>query len=499
MSDDDKNAIPAIVTVQSVDEVLAVGVEVGTRVYHVPPGQLVVGANARGDVPDDPEFAASIREHGVLQAISCYVRDGQLVVEMGQRRTVFATRVGLASVPVVVGPPPDEVRRLVEQVTENEHRTPLTTADRAGAVQQLSLLGLTAEQLVRRTRLPRVDVDHALAIAASPAATAAAAELPITLGQAAAIAEFDDEPDVVERLTLASSSAGFDHVVELAREDRRDRDDQQRVLDGLREDGIRVVESDCVHDENVRTLEWLHGRPGRPFAHADCPGHAAFVRHGGHYVDGRWEHEWHAEFVCTQASLHAVPSTPQPARAASLADEQARQDRAQVLARNREWRTATIVRRRWLAEFARGRTAPAEAERWIAATLLLERSGLSNEGQGVLERALLGQHRLLRDLVRRPDEQPAAETDAERVAQREGDVDALLGQLGRGSPRAALRFTCALLLAAWEARADVHVWRHPTREHRHYLGQMIAWGYPPADVEQLVMQLDLTEGNGTSW
>ncbi len=477
--------------VQSVAEVLAAGVEVGTRVYHVPPGQLVVGANARGDVGDDPEFAASIREHGVLQAITAYVDDDRLVVEMGQRRTVFAARAGLASVPVVVIPPPDEVRRLVEQVTENEHRAPLSTAERASAVQQLALLGLTAEQLVRRTRLRRVDVDHALAVAASTAATAAAAEHPISLEQAAAIAEFDDEAEVVEELAAAAAGGRFDHTVEYHRERRRDDAEIERINAELRAAGVQLLDDTARRGAGARQLSSLDLTPEK---HARCPGHAARPVQGGHHVDGRWENEWYPVYWCTDALAYG--HVKEPAKAASLVDEQARHDRAEVLARNREWRTATTVRRRWLAEFARGRTAPAGAERWIAATMLCERSGLDTAGHGVLERALLNQHRLLRDMLRRPDDPPASDADPERVATREADVDALLNQLDRASPKASLRLTCALLLAAWEARADVHVWRHPTPEHRHYLGQMIAWGYPPADVEQLVMQLDLTSTGG---
>ncbi|MDN5750294.1 MAG: ParB N-terminal domain-containing protein, partial [Pseudonocardia sp.] len=282
--------------VQDVTEVLAAGVEVGTRVYQVPPGQLVVGANARGDVGEDPEFAASIREHGVLQAISCYVDDGRLVVEMGQRRTVFAARAGLASVPVVVIAPPDEVRRLLEQVTENEHRAPLSTTERAAAVQQLALLGLTAEQLVRRTRLPRVDVDHALAVAASPAAAAAAEVHPLSLVQAAAIAEFDDEPDVVDELLADAASGRFDHTVEYHRERRRGDAEIERVNAELRAAGVQVLDDTARGAAGACVLSSLGLTAEK---HARCPGHAAQAMHGGHHVDGRWEHEWFPVYWCT--------------------------------------------------------------------------------------------------------------------------------------------------------------------------------------------------------
>ena len=47
-----------------------------------------------------------------------------------------------------------EIARTVEQVVENDHRTALPDADRVAAFEQLSLLGLSAAQISRRTRTP---------------------------------------------------------------------------------------------------------------------------------------------------------------------------------------------------------------------------------------------------------------------------------------------------------------------------------------------------------
>lgn len=58
-----------------------------------------------------------------------------------------------------------EVARLVEQWAENEHRAGLTGADRLNTIEQLSLLGVSAAQIAKRTKAARKDVDAALAIA----------------------------------------------------------------------------------------------------------------------------------------------------------------------------------------------------------------------------------------------------------------------------------------------------------------------------------------------
>lgn len=67
----------------------------------------------------------------------------------------------------------DEATRLVQQWAENEHRAGLSGADRLNTIEQLSLLGVSAAQLDKRTKAARKDVDAALAIAGSELARAA--------------------------------------------------------------------------------------------------------------------------------------------------------------------------------------------------------------------------------------------------------------------------------------------------------------------------------------
>jgi ParB family chromosome partitioning protein len=51
----------------------------------------------------------------------------------------------------------------------------------------------------------------------------------------------------------------------------------------------------------------------------------------------------------------------------------------------------------------------------------------------------------------------------------------------------SLVLAAALLLAAWEDKTGPHTWRNPSDDARRYLGQMIAWGYSPSEVEQLIL------------
>lgn len=475
-----------VVTTAEVLADLAAGTRVGTRVYQVPPGELVIGANTRVDVRLDPEFASSVAQLGVLQPVICHVDDDRLVVLMGQRRVLAAAAAGRARVAVVLVEPSDDVARVIDQLAENEARAPITTADRAAAMQQLALLGLPAGDIVARTALRRADVEHALAVAASPTAAAVAAEHPVDLEQAAAVAEFEDQPDVVEALVDAVHSGGFAHVVERAREDRHDRDEHTRIMGELTAAGVAALPDRPDYRGPARHLDELRIPVD---AHAGCGGHAAYPVHGDVVVDGHVERRWHPRFVCTDAARFRHLG-PEQKRDPSLIDEQARRDRALAAQRTRDWRISERVRRTWLRDFTRGRGPLPGAEQFIAATVVAHGA--------VLAEAALDGHRLLRALLYR-DLDAATSGDDVAPEVRRSERARLQEQLTTGQSRRAVRLTCALLLAAWDARTDERTWRTPRPEHAWFLGQMHTWGYDLSPVEQLATgQLELVDDDGTT-
>jgi ParB/RepB/Spo0J family partition protein len=158
------------------------------RVEQVDPAALLVDVNVRTETVADKDFVASVMDLGILQPIRAVrTADGTLRVETGHRRTLAAIAAGLATVPVLVVA--DErtddagtVERIVRQYAENEHRTGLTTVDRLGVVEQLSLLNVSAAQIAKRTRMKRPEVDQALAVTRSDLAKAASVRYDPDLG-----------------------------------------------------------------------------------------------------------------------------------------------------------------------------------------------------------------------------------------------------------------------------------------------------------------------------
>lgn len=288
----------------------------------IAPGDLLIDTNVRTDTALDKPFQASIKAHGVLVPIvGIEDEDGRVHVRSGQRRTLAATATATAAdldtVPVLVHPAgtPDEAVRIVEQMAENDHRTALNDADRRAAVEQLTMLGLSAAQIAKHTQRPRAEVDAAMTVTASQTATTALADAALTLDQAAVLAEFEEDPDVVERLMQAAQrGAGFDHVAQMAR-DERDRT--------AAEDAERARTTWVCLDPKT------HGhRRGHPFGGA-----------------------------------------PTTAPGGGMTDEQ-KAERREVIERNKQWDAAEVMRGEFIEQFAQGNTAPKGAETFVLRCLL---------------------------------------------------------------------------------------------------------------------------------
>ncbi|MFC0713656.1 ParB/RepB/Spo0J family partition protein [Cellulomonas biazotea] len=198
-------------------------VDAASTVEQVDPRTLLIEANVRTSVDLDPEFIASVRDLGVLTPVLVHRTADGLRVRAGQRRTLAAIEAGRDTIPVLVlDGDEDQVQRVVEQWSENHHRRALSVADDAAAFQQLSLLGLSAAQIAKRTKAKKSRVTTALAVGGSALASAAAARYDLTLDQAAVIAEFDDDPETVKVLTVAAvkEPGRFEHLAQRARDER---------------------------------------------------------------------------------------------------------------------------------------------------------------------------------------------------------------------------------------------------------------------------------------
>ncbi|MGW8568651.1 ParB/RepB/Spo0J family partition protein [Isoptericola sp. NPDC055881] len=452
-------------------QVLAEGVEFA----HLDPRTLIVGANVRTDADLSGEFIGSIKQHGVIQAIRVRREaDGSLTVLEGQRRTLAAIEAGRATIPAQIVTSDDdekarEARRIIEQLAENDHRADMRDTHRTAAFRQLSLeFGLTAGQIAKRTGTKKDQVAVTLKVAESKVAAAVQAKYDLTIDQAAVLAEFADAPETVKALTaVAVKEPGrFAHEAQRARDDRERAEQVAAAREALAAEGVAEVEAPSYDDKKVRSLSELrpsteadHGTDLTPEAHAECPGHAAYVR-------SRWS-SVSVVYVCTNWRTHGHGdkyASASPTKSGPMTDEQ-KAERRTVIENNKAWKSAEVVRREWLAEFAKRKTAPKGAAEYVARAIATDTYTLRRSGEGghPLACQWLG---------------------IEREPGCYGAEKALSAILAKVTPARAQHIALVLALAAREKETSTHTWRNPGGE-RGYLTALESWGYTLSDVEQI--------------
>lgn len=415
--------------------------EVGT-IVHVSPQLLLLQRNVREGKPD-PALVRSIKAVGVLQAITAVLTaEGELLVRYGERRTLAAIEAARESVPVyIVGADATdneaEVHRIITQRDENTHRTGLTTAEDVASVEQLAAFGLSAAQITKQARIKRADVESALTVAGSKIARAATERYEnLTLGQAAVVAEFEDDTETVKALVVAAHEGKFDHVAQRARNDRDDAQARADVRATLEAEGVRIIERTGAGA--ISPLSHLKATSDNadsptPDEHAQCPGHVAWLSTAWVRVDATgavteepqepqddadeatWEayeakrEDWWATtrqvqrpvaaYGCENPSTHghvdryASTETTSKPKAADMSEaerEKAKKERALVIENNKAWTAAETVRREWVASYAATKTPPKGTAAFLAVALCKDSSVASSVAGNVLASQWLG-------------------------------------------------------------------------------------------------------------
>jgi len=441
-----------------------------TAQLDVHPAALTLGPNVRLDATLDTGFVASIRERGVLEPIVCYPGEDGLVVQFGQRRCLAALKVERGSVPVFVVAPPEEVDRVTDQIVENDQRAELSISERVKGWEQLAAFGLSASAIAKRTGAKKTTVETGLKAVGSELASRASERWSfLTLDQIAAVAEFDTDAEAVKTIVASAKSGRFEHTVQRLRDDRAETDALAAVREQLAAEGVAVIQREDV----VWPMAQLDNHDIDVAEHAGCAGHAA-------YVATMWSDAGRIPdrvYVCRDvvAHGHVDPSSMKPGGGERTPmSEQDKAERRVTIERNKQWRSATTVRREWLHGFAARKTAPAGAEQFVATCLL--------NTDHTIRQGLEAGWPLLRELL---GHDPTA---GDMYGEGRRQLGVLIEQVTTVSAKRATLLTVAALLCAWEAKTGPHTWRQQTDETRRYLTQMQAWGYPLAEIEQLAIQ-----------
>jgi ParB family chromosome partitioning protein len=445
----------------------ATPVQLGT-VEHIDPNQIIVETNVRTTANLPREFVASITQNGVLTPILAR-RDtqGNVIVRAGQRRTLAAREAGLASIPAyIVEADETTVDRIVQQMVENDHREAVTDADRVAAFQQLAFEGLSPAVIAKRTGTKAATVKAGIAVAENSTAGSAIVSHSLTLDQAAALIEFDGDTETLTELidTATTDPAQFTHALQRARDDRQRAKIKAEATSDLIARGYTILDREPGYyetDAAVRLHELVTADGARvtPEDITDVEGRAAFVRvfmTGGEATI--------SYFLTDYKAAGFRKDTGSGSANGPMTDEQ-KAERRTLIANNKAWASAEVVRREWLAEFLSRKTLPKDAGTVIAQGLTVHRRhvGSAVTNGNTLAHTLLGIER-------------GGYYDADKLA-----------AMIEYSPAKAQHVTLAIVLAGIEDSTDKTTWRYPEVAKAQYFQQLAKWGYGLSDVEQIVI------------
>jgi ParB family chromosome partitioning protein len=370
----------------------------------IPVSQLAAHpGNVRTDLDLNDDFVASIAANGVLVALRVTPDgDGFRVID-GGRRLAAALKAGVEEVPVdlVAERAGDEAGQYLDMILTNAHRNPLTVLEEADALFAAKQAGATRTRLRKTTGKNPATVSEALAAARLTAGTrdqAGQAGEQLTLDQYAILAEFQNDPEAVERLLTVARWGSMEHEAERIRQHRAEHAEHQRLRAELEDAGYQVADTASEMDQLLATL--LHnGEELTPEAHADCPGRAVFFRAWDlqspvHYCTDPAAYGHSARSAAPAGAPAPDGDAGEPDPATPAVEEPPDPSRRIVIEGNKAWAAATEVRRRWLVTLFARRTAPRELAQFVARQLVTMpepvRSGLGRAHHQMLFSELTG-------------------------------------------------------------------------------------------------------------
>jgi ParB family chromosome partitioning protein len=476
---------------------------------HLDAADIIIGTNVRTDLrPDDKEFRKSIKERGVLEAVTVYRNeDGQYVLLRGQRRTVTAAEVGTPTglLPARVVPQPADADRIGDQMVENIHRAGMREAEIVAGVEQLALLGISAAQIAKRTSIDRPTVNAALAVTKADQSRNRLDSGDLTLEEAAIFAEFEHHPEAVERLENTKRwRRSLAHEAQRLRDEAAEREADAAEVERLRAEGLPVLTAEEVTEaDEVLRIERLVTAEGEPLPEEEWPNvpgarvHVvkAWVYPEDEYdeaSEGGADEQDDEDYEPAEPYQHYVPvwvvtdldasglrrrgqigagdtgSTSDDGESEEQAEAR-REERRRVIANNKAWASAETVRREWLAGFLARKTAPKSAEALICEAVVT--------GQHFLYKAMEQNHPMLRTLLDHGADKSRWDSASE--------VASIATKAS--TPKAATMTTLAAVVTAWEATTGKHSWRNPSRWDARMLGALMEWGYEPSEVERILL------------
>ncbi|MET3176391.1 UNVERIFIED_ORG: ParB family chromosome partitioning protein [Arthrobacter sp. UYCu721] len=445
------------------DKPIATAVTTVPTLEWLDPATLTVDVNVRKDAALTPSFVASIKEHGVLEPVIAHRKDdGTVHVLMGQRRTRAAVEAARPLIPVMVMDSPEEAERIVTQVVENIQRAELTEADEADAYHQLSLIGVSAAQIAKRTGRTKITVEDALKAKSSTAGDAALGK-GCTIEEALILAEFEANQDATAEIesVLADEPDQLHHVAQQLR-DRRDRAAAHTALIAELEATGKTIVEDAGHYAGEENLYVSAARraDGQDATDEDA---------NAYVITSNWQGNHSAKPVITAwealgfTAKHERYDGGTAVQKGPMTEEQ-KAERRTLIENNKLMMSATTVRRDWVASLLAKKQAP-KGWQYFTVHAITHHSEVAGGYEGKVATDILG--------IKTEESTAWA-------------WNPLRDHVAKTTTRPEFSLI-ALICAGYEKTIVKDSWRTPHQSHRDYLNQLVTWGYTVSETEQIII------------
>jgi ParB family chromosome partitioning protein len=427
------------------------------------PANLTIDINVRKDAALTADFIASIKEHGVMEPVIAHRKDdGTVHVLMGQRRTRAAVEAGRTSIPVMIIESPEEAERIVTQVVENIQRAELTEADEADAFHQLSLIGVSAAAIAKKTGRTKTTVEGALKAKASDAGAAALGK-GYTIDEALIMAEFEGDEDATEELesVIMDEPDQLLHVAQLLRDRRESAVALTSLTEELQAQGKAVVE-DAGHyadEENLYVSAALRA-DGEPATDEDANAYVISTDYRGQHNAKPVITGWKELGFTPRYERYDGGSQAQKG---PMTEEQ-KAERKTLIANNKAMESATKVRRGFVKTLLARKQAP-KGWQYFTVHAITHHSETASGYEGKVAAEMVG---------------------AKIEESNAWAWNPLREHVAKTTARPELSLI-ALVCAGYEKTIAKDSWRSPNQTHRDYLNQLVTWGYTPSEVEQIII------------
>ncbi|MFE5837324.1 ParB/RepB/Spo0J family partition protein [Arthrobacter sp. NPDC056493] len=429
----------------------------------IDPATLTVDVNVRKDAALTADFVASIKEHGVMEPVIAHRKDdGTVHVLMGQRRTRAAVEAERPIIPVMIIESPEEAERIVTQVVENIQRAELTEADEADAYHQLSLIGVSAAAIAKKTGRTKTTVESALKAKASDAGAAALGK-GWSIEEALILAEFEGDEDATEELesVIMDEPDQLLHVAQLLRDRRESAAAHAALIEELKAKGKAIVE-DAGHyaDEEHLYVSAATGANGEPATDEDANAYVISTDYRGQHTAKPVITGWKEQGFTPKYERY---DGGQQSRKGPMTEEQ-KAERKTLIENNKKMEAATKVRREFVKALLARKQAP-KGWQYFTVHAITHHSETASGYDGKVAAEMIG----------------AKMEDSTAWA-----WNPLRDHVAKSTARPEFSLI-ALVCAGYEKTIAKDSWRSPSQTHRDYLTQLVTWGYTASQTEQIIL------------